>query len=141
MSVDAVFQLNDGTYFFTLRVNHGESFRDFTYLHFLYHLSYILRDKRCQLLHFEARCTVLRVGQQTVVITGIFILRKPCSSIIEREFSLTDIIADRVKTSQSSVNVFLVYFRTKQDVTVVYTVASFFYQLCYMVSEFCFEYF
>ena len=116
MSVNTALQLHDGTDGLALIVNHLERTGDAAHLHRVNHTGYF----RGEVLHAELGRTAhvfRRIRHQTVVVTGILVVRKEGSSLIKRELLCAEVIGDRVQAFQCTVNRLQRDHRLSQDVT------------------------
>jgi len=102
MSVDLVLELDNGTGGLAVTELHDERIRYLTHMHTVNHLTDILR----QILHLElgyARSARLgTVRHQTVVVTGILILRVCCDTELKRMVAVAYIRAIVSKRARQS---------------------------------------
>ena len=121
--VNTIFQFYDCTDLFPFRIDHSKRFRDFTNLHILYHLCHILWNQatNCCISKREVLLCGLASNPWLLRVSYLEKIHVAASSKVNL---FLDIICNRIQTCQRSINIFLVYLRTQQNMAIVYTVTS-----------------
>ena len=126
MPVSAALQFHDNTFFLSgfLR-NHRECFGNLAHLHLIHHFCYLRR----QFLHLELGSIIIGIGQQTMIIACILILRKHRCRFLKRELSIANVIGNRIQTRHPCRQGCFRNMRLQQDVAGLDTIAPLLYQL------------
>ena len=136
MTIYAVLQLNHHTDRLSALVDHLEGTRYLTDLHRIHHLGHLGR----QVLHTETRCNAPRlyvvIRHQTLVITGILIIRQVRCSILKSKLTIPNIHSHGIQTNKCLLNRLLGDDRFTEDMSDIHFLTTFLYQLNNMESEF-----